>query len=399
MPITPPMTPLPHPVTAVVALEPVYNILMSISALHRPEDYGGLDDWVLQTASRMAPALREQHDLLFDWLWMDSLANAVERGSATESFPAYLAALAIQPPQVLRDRLFYWFLYSPHLRVGYEYRIVTPPAPAKLLADYDLFCTFITERVQGKIEEVQGVAAMHALFNQPAQLQTTLRVQGKIEEVQGVAAMHALFNQPAQLQTTLVTHLQTIWQEFLAVEWSRIQPKLQATVDAFQPIRLEGLSILEAMQSVTGRDLRPIYRLDALLTYQAVRFIPHLHIGPYVVWFGNHEELCIGFAAHQPPTSTARNRVFDLDTLTNRYKALADETRLAMLLALRREEELSTQEFIDQFALDKSAASRHLRQLVATSLLEERRLDGAKKVYRVNKKAVDELIEFLTGLG
>ena len=327
MPITPPMTPLPHPVTAVVALEPVYNILMSISALHRPEDYGGLDDWVLQTASRMAPALREQHDLLFDWLWMDSLANAVERGSATESFPAYLAALAIQPPQVLRDRLFYWFLYSPHLRVGYEYRIVTPPAPAKLLADYDLFCTFITERVQGKIEEVQGVAAMHALFNQPA-----------------------------QLQTTLVTHLQTIWQEFLAVEWSRIQPKLQATVDAFQPIRLEGLSILEAMQSVTGRDLRPIYRLDALLTYQAVRFIPHLHIGPYVVWFGNHEELCIGFAAHQPPTSTARNRVFDLDTLTNRYKALADETRLAMLLALRREEELSTQELIDQFALDKSAA-------------------------------------------
>lgn len=368
MAIAPPMTPLPQPVTVVVALEPVYNILMSMVALRDPENYGGLDDWVLQTVNRMAPALREQHRLLFDWLWLDALTNAVDRGPATESFPAYLAALAEQPATGLRDKLFYWLLHSPHLRVGYEYRMLTPPDPAVLLADYDTFVAFVEERARAKIDEVGGVSLIYALFNHPQ-----------------------------QLQTTLVTHLQTLWDEHLAAEWPRIEPKLQATVDAFQSVRLEGLSMLEAMQVVTGRDLRPVFRLDALLAYRRIRFIPHLHNGPYVIWFGDHDELRLGFAAHQPPIAQP-GPAFDLSTLTNRYKALADETRLAMLLALRTTQAVSTQDLIEHFDLDKSAASRHLRQLVATSLIEERRVDGAKKVYRVNKKAVDELIQLLTSL-
>lgn len=370
MAIAPPMTPLPQPVTALVALEPVYNILMSMVALHNPEKYGGLDDWVLQTISRMTPALRQQHDFIFDWLWLDGLTNAVDRGPATESFPAYLAALQAKPPTALRDRIVYWFLHSPHGRLWYEYRPVVIPEPAGLLADYTRFCTFLEDRGHGKLEELNGAQTIYALFNDPP-----------------------------QLQATLVTHLQTLWDDFLAVEWQRVAPKLQATVTAFGGVRLEGLSILEAMQIVTGRDLRPIFRLDALLTYRRIRFIPHLHNGPYVLWFGDHEELRMGFPAHQPPLATTAGPAFDLTTLSNRYNALADEARLAILLALRTAHELSTQEFIDQFALEKSAASRHLRQLVATSLLEERRVDGAKKVYRINKKAVGELIELLTSLG
>jgi len=177
--------------------------------------------------------------------------------------------------------------------------------------------------------------------------------------------MFALFNNPPQLQTTLVTHLQTLWHDFVAVEWQRVQPKLQATVAAFSTVRLEGLSILEAMQVVTGRDLRPVFRLDTLLAYRRIRFIPHLHNGPYVIWFGDQEELRLGFPAHQPPVAATLAPAFDLTTLTKRYQALADETRLAMLLALRTAQELSTQELIDQFALDKSAASRPLRPLGA----------------------------------
>ena len=369
MPIAPLMTPMPQPVTAVVAVEPVYSVLMSMVALRDPENYGGLDEWVLQTVSQMASALREQHRMLFEWLWLDGLTNAVPRGSATENFPAYLAALAEQPALALRDKLFYWLLHSPHTRVGYEYRTLPPPDPNALLANYDTFAAYIEERAGAKVDEVGNVPQMYALFNQPE-----------------------------QLQTTIVTHLQTLWEEHLAAEWVRVQPKLQATVDAFQNVRLEGLSMLEAMQVVTGRDVRPAFRLDALLAYRRVCFIPHIHNGPYIIWFGDNEELRIGFAAHQPPQMVNSGVAFDLGTLTNRYNALADETRLAVLLALRTAHELSTQELIDHFGLDKSAASRHLRQLVATSLLEERRVDGAKKVYRINKKAVDELLEFLTDL-
>ena len=371
------MTPLPQPVIAVVALEPVYSILMSMAALRSPENYGGLEDWVIQTASGMEPALRAEHHLLFGWLWLDALTNAVARGPATESFPAYLTALAAQDPTVLRDKLFYWLLHSPHLRVGYEYRLDMPMAMQPMApSDLDLLLTH--------------AAAFVALM--------TERVGAKVEELEGAYAIHTLFNQPEQLQSRLVTHLQTLWERFLAAEWLRVQPRLQATVAAFQSIQLENLSILEAMQLVTGRDLRPAFRLDTLLAYRYIRFIPHMHTGPYIVWFGNDEELRIGFPARQPPSVAQRRPAFDLSTSVNRYKALADETRLAILLAIREAEELSTQAVIDQFALDKSAASRHLRQLVATSLIEEARAEGAKKVYRMNDKAIAELIQLLTQL-
>jgi DNA-binding transcriptional ArsR family regulator len=371
------MTPLPQPVTAVVALEPVYSILMSMAALRNPEDYGGLEEWVLQSASSMEPALRAEHQLLFGWLWLDALTNAVARGPATESFPAYLAALAAQDPIVLRDNLFYWLINSPHLRVGYEYRLdlpttmqpMTQPDLNRFLSHAPAFGDLMTERGGGKAEELESVAVIHALFNQPA-----------------------------HLQRRLVTHLQSLWDRFLADEWLRVQPRLQATVAAFQPISLENLAILEALQVVTGRDLRPVFRLDTLLTYRHIRFIPHAHSGPYIVWFGNDEELRIGFPARQPLTAAHRRPTFDLITAVNRYKALADETRLAILLAMRETGELSTQAVIDQFALDKSAASRHLRQLVATSLIEEMRTEGAKKVYRINGKTIVELTQLLAQL-
>lgn len=366
-PITPGMWSAPMPVTAVVALEPVYSVLMSMSTLRDPENYGGMDDWVLQTAASMEPALRAQNRLLFEWLWLDPLTNAVERGTATESFPVYLADLASQSPTALRDKLFYWLIHSPHSHVGdYENHGVEPPNLAQLLADEEAFMAFLAARPRAKFE--------------------------------GQQAIHALFTQPAELQTWLVAHLQTLWDRFLAAEWQRIQPRLQATVDAFQSVALDGLGMLETMQIVTGRDLRPAFRLDTLLTYRRVRFIPHIHNGPYIIWFGNGEELRIGFAARQPLLAAPTPLAFDLSTLVNRYKALADETRLSILLSLREQQELSTQEVIDRFGLDKSAASRHLRQLVATSLIEERREEGAKKIYRVNKKVVEELTTLLKRL-
>jgi DNA-binding transcriptional ArsR family regulator len=237
-----------------------------------------------------------------------------------------------------------------------------------LIADFDAYVTYLRTRFDEDVDEA------------------TIRT------------MHDLWNAPALLQETLVDHLRTLWETAFAAEWARIEPQLAATVTAFQRLPLHGLTILEAMQAVTGRDLRPIFRLEPLLAYRRVRFIPHLHNGPYILWFGDDEELRIGFPAHQPPPPATPGLTFDAPTLANRYKALADETRLAMLWALRQAGQLSTQEFIDRFHLDKSAASRHLRQLVATSLIDERREEGAKKIYTLNPTALDELSRLLQAL-
>lgn len=59
--------------------------------------------------------------------------------------------------------------------------------------------------------------------------------------------------------------------------------------------------------------------------------------------------------------------------LSTNLKALADETRLAMLGLLLREGELCVCDFVEVLGITQSKASRHLRHLVRAGLLQDRR--------------------------
>ena len=73
------------------------------------------------------------------------------------------------------------------------------------------------------------------------------------------------------------------------------------------------------------------------------------------------------------------------DRLMERLKALGDESRLEIIQLLKAEGELGTQEINDRFGLSKSAASRHIRQLVANGIIDVRvDEDGLSKFYRLN---------------
>jgi ArsR family transcriptional regulator len=60
-------------------------------------------------------------------------------------------------------------------------------------------------------------------------------------------------------------------------------------------------------------------------------------------------------------------------TLAAVFKALSDETRLAMLGLLLREGELCVCDFVEVLGVTQSKASRHLRYLVNAGLLQDRR--------------------------
>jgi ArsR family transcriptional regulator len=60
-------------------------------------------------------------------------------------------------------------------------------------------------------------------------------------------------------------------------------------------------------------------------------------------------------------------------TLAAIFKALSDETRLAMLGLLLREGELCVCDFVEVLAVTQSKASRHLRYLVNAGLIQDRR--------------------------
>lgn len=363
------VVPPPQAVAVTVALEPVYNILVSMAALSSVDEIDGLSEWVMRTAKALPAALASQNRLVFWGIGVEALANAVPNGPATEHFPGYLAALAAREPVALRDELLYWLLHSTAWRTLLDSVLLPEPEVSAVLADPTIGIRFLEGRADDKFD--------HAL----------------------AATVFDLFRNPIALQRMLVAHLTQLWETTVEREWNRVQPLLQASVDAFEGVSLTGLTILEAIEAVTGRDLRTLFRLDALLRYRRIRFLPTLHNGPYILWFGDDEELRMTFLARRPQRGVSAMReplsALELGELAGRLAALADETRLAMLFALFEQGELSTQAIIDRFGLNKSAASRHLRLLYANNLLRERREDGAKKVYTLNQRTVGEVLRLL----
>lgn len=363
------VVPPPQAVAVTVALEPVYNILVSMAALSSVDEIDGLSEWAMRTAEALPDALASQNRLVFWGIGVEALANAVPYGPATEHFPGYLDALAARDPVALRDELLYWLLHSTAWRTLLDSVLLPEPEISAVLADPTIGIRFLEGRADDKFD--------HQL----------------------AATVFELFRNPIALQRMLVAHLTQLWETTVEREWNRVRPLLQASVDAFEGVSLTGLTILEAIEAVTGRDLRTLFRLDALLRYRRIRFMPTLHNGPYIVWFGDDKELRMTFLARRPQRGVSAAReplsALELGELAGRLAALADETRLAMLFALFEQGELSTQAIIDRFGLNKSAASRHLRLLYANNLLRERREDGAKKVYTLNQRTVGEVLRLL----
>ncbi|MBW2526307.1 MAG: metalloregulator ArsR/SmtB family transcription factor [Deltaproteobacteria bacterium] len=76
------------------------------------------------------------------------------------------------------------------------------------------------------------------------------------------------------------------------------------------------------------------------------------------------------------------------------FKALSDETRLAMLALLLRHQELCVCDFVEVLGITQSKASRHLRYLHNAGLLQDRR-DTQWVHYRIREQAGQDAREVL----
>ena len=354
----------PKPIDAAVIYQPLYSQLMMLTALGAHEKLNGLSQWSIESANQMSSAEKRLHTTL-RWFSLDALINAVSLDKPPQSIPEFIDAINVLAAEDLRDLFVAHMANSVHFTVGSDYWQVPIDNPHSLLEDFETFEAHFAEIARTKLDSVN----FRLVFD--------------------------LLNDPQRLQADLSSHFQMLWHRFLAKEWSNIESRIQQCVEQFQLLNLEGFTILEAMEVVTGRDLRPAFRLDKLFEFEAIRFVPHMHNGPYIIWFGTSDTLFIGFPIRELESVAPS---FDNSTFVNRCKALADENRLSILKALATADSLSTVEIIDRFDLEKSAASRHLRQLVATSLISEERIDKAKKGYRLNHQIVSECIDALRQL-
>ena len=83
---------------------------------------------------------------------------------------------------------------------------------------------------------------------------------------------------------------------------------------------------------------------------------------------------------------------------TRFFKALADETRLQILLLLMGEEELCVCDIMRALGITQSKASRHLRYLFHVGLVSDRR-EGAWMNYRLAAPPGSDRERFLQLLG
>jgi DNA-binding transcriptional ArsR family regulator len=334
-------------------IEPAHNAIQSLMFLLRADKLSGLGEWITTTRAKMTAEEMHQHNLV-----MLGLHYATVPFQSWPSFPAYLEHLASIEPEILRDKIMDTYAFMPCRE--------DEPDPIMeiemALADVETFLTYLKQRFEpDHIDEAIESEAYTYLVNPPA------------------------------LQTILVTHLQHMWDNYLAAEWIRVEPMLRDAVAAFRQIDFSQMERLEAVEFITGQ--KPSHKSweRRLLESEQLVFVPSAHVGPYLGMFPRGDAIRIVFGARLPEGADLHAPDLSRAEILVRLSALADDTRLSILKLVADEGELRSQDIINRLDLSQSAASRHLTQLSATGYLIERRCNGAK-CYHLNTERVENTL-------
>lgn len=334
----------PRTVPVRVAVYPARTLINSMLLLNMAESRSGLSDWVSTTAASFSPEIaRNNHiagiladiiPLSDELLEFPELIERMRRHNFTEAVAQFIEETAGQM-EISADQL---------------------------MASRDTFTTQIVKHLSAKGEEI---------------------------DPEHVGAAFDLLAAPERCGKFLTDHLQRMWDLYLADEWNRSRPVLHETVALFEQLDLSDLTPLEAIQAVTGRDLTNFLHNEEEIN--EIVFVPSVHTGPYISHWGPDRagRTYIIFGARVPEGIANVSTELSLRDLLTQLAALADDTRLHILSLLTQHNELCSQDFQHMLNLSQSAASRHLRQLVAAGYLNERRRD-LNKCFSLNSRRVQE---------
>ncbi len=355
----------PPTVKVKFAIEPVLNATDTLLLLSSFDNQSGFPAWVTTTHAQLSSERRQRQELLVNGL------KILDHETRWPNFPAYIDYLAGMDPVELRDKAIEWLTDTDHItKMGIE-----PVTPATLLGDVQVYL------------DIQAQIA--AYYQREYGKDET----GLSEEL--YRTIHDLLNDPARFHTQAVDHLRDMWTHILEPEWNRVLPMLQESVRAFQQLDFSGLTALEAIRLVTGRDLSGRWDED-LREVRDLTFVPSAHIGPYVRLFTHKDstQAHLMFGARLPEGARVHSPALDRSEMLVRLNALADDTRLQILELLTEQDELCAQDIINALDLSQSSASRHLRQLTASGYLIERRREVAK-CYSLSRDRVEDTLAAL----
>jgi DNA-binding transcriptional ArsR family regulator len=346
-------------VEVIFSLEPAYNAIGSLSLLDMAEDFSGLGEWVYQTVRALSPQQLRTNQLVLH----DTHVHLAD--ASWTSFPAWVDDLAAQDATAMRDRaLQVWLTEVSQVADG------EIPTPSELLTDRAAYLSLTESFVHPK-----GQNYDRSFWDE----------------------MYSLLNDPPARQDLIVTHLRTMWDELLAVEWERSLPMLEESITAFESLGLDGLTAEGALSQVVLRAQLPDREhLSWLADTERIILIPSAHSGPYILRLGSLDKDTerIIFGARIPESVPVRMPALSRSELLMRLNALSDDTRLRILELLGQKGEMGTPDIKGQLELSQSAASRHLEHLTATGYLIARRHQGTN-LFQLNPDRIDHTFKAL----
>ncbi len=356
---------LPRSASVCISIAPVQNFICSLGVLCRIEKFPGLNNSLIDAFRAMSDEERENNKIVAFGLYYSYLTD---RDWA--SVPAYLEHLQSVEPERFRDDLFEKYSRIILLRkTGGNPGAVQPESidQDKALKDVDSFLDFIKNNFPARYTDFDTEAL----------------------------AYEYLINPPA-LKEMVISHLDHMWNRYLAREWEKNRQMLEESVHAFQQLNL-AMDRLEAAETVTGLKIEEYWqewpwKIEWFKVAPRIVFVPSAHTGPYSVKLlaGNTFYVC--FNARLPEGSKNQTSDLNRNEINVRMNALADDTRLQVLKLITEKGELSSQEIMNELGLSQSAASRHLKQLSATGYLSERRKTCAKQ-YELNEAFVQKTLD------
>lgn len=356
----------PATVAVEVRLDPVLCALDAMMLLYSESMLSGVSAWVNETRAAMPAELRRDNALVIEGMYRVLMPDRIWPG-----FPAYVDDLAGRDAVAMRDAAIEWMCGDVEKLAA---KGLKPLERDTLLNDLNAFLDF-----------------HQAMHDKEREDYPELEI-GEFDR-QFFTEMHSLYRDPDEMRAFIVRHLRTMWDEYLAQDWAHTRPMLEEAVEAFHQLEYRGMTALEAVRAVTGRDLSA-WEKDLAQTEKVV-FIPSAHLGPYVRLFkpaGSVAEIVFG--ARLPEGARITSPALSRSELLVRLSALADDTRLQILDLLTRHDELCAQDIMVKLELSQSSASRHLRQLTATGYLLERRREVAK-CYSLNPARVEDTLAAL----
>ncbi len=343
----------PVKTTIIFGLEPVQNTLNSLTLINQSEKLSGLNQWITHMIETLSPKQLHHNRIV-----LEGLHYAIIPTRRWSSFPAYLDDLAAQEPKILRDRIFsaYDSLCCRPIQVSDDPNM--PANSIEAMESLDYFLTFLRA----------GFPPDHV-------------------DIQVETEAYRLLKNPPAMKALILDHLREMWTDFMAVEWERNLPMLQACVEAFRQLDFTEMLPYQVAKEITGQDVSEKWPALLREEYDQFIFVPSAHLGPYLGKFRSDRIFWLLFGARLPEGTQISSPALSRSEILVRLSALADDTRLQILQLLQEYGELCSKEIIERLDLSQSAASRHLTQLSATGYLIERRMNSGK-CYSLNEDKV-----------